>query len=131
MDLLREPSAAILHPSPDHQVDEGASGQPEDHPPAAEGAEMTDDEIGELVRKGLSAGTLPKQSIGIASDVSAGGPGGSPKILADLGSSFPEPCAVCGGRPTQVRYDVPAWPGGSIAFHGRCHGVWMEEIGRL
>jgi hypothetical protein len=87
---------------------------------------MTDDEIGTLVRAGLVDGTLPQQSLGIAQPENPGQPIQS---LMDLGS-FPDPCAVCGGSPTQARYSSPVGSGRSIAFHDRCHGIWMEEIGK-
>jgi hypothetical protein len=87
---------------------------------------MTDDEIGTLVLAGLADGMLPRQSLGIAQPQNPGQP---IQNLMDLGS-FPDPCAVCGGRPTQARYGSPGGSGGSIAFHDRCHGIWMGEIGK-
>ncbi len=84
---------------------------------------MNDDEIRHLVRKGFSDGTLLRQPPVIAPlEV----PGRPTQILMEGGGPLPDPCAVCGGRPTQMRY-----PGVSVAFHDRCHAIWQEEIDRL
>ena len=78
---------------------------------------MTDDEIGTLVRTGLADGTLRE-----------------PQVIAGLGRplldgpvSRPNPCAVCGGTPSQVLYD-PDGPKPGPAFHERCWEILLEEI---
>lgn len=84
---------------------------------------MTDDEIRNLVRTGFSDGRLPRQSPVIAPLTIPGRP---TQHLMEGGGSRPDPCLVCGGGPTEIWY-----PGAAIAFHGRCHGIWQEEMARL
>jgi hypothetical protein len=78
---------------------------------------MTDDGIRKLVRAKLANGTLRE-----------------PQVIADLGRdlvaggvSVPDPCAVCGGKPSEVLYD-PDGPRPGPAFHERCFQIWHEEI---
>ena len=90
-------------------------------PRDAEERPLNDKEIIDLVRKGLAAGTLPRQILGgIASDVVLDAP---IRHLVDGVGTSPEPCTVCGGRPTQVRCSP------TLAFHTRCHEIWLDEIG--
>lgn len=81
---------------------------------------LTDDEIRALVRAKLADGTLPRQSPGIA--------GLGRPIVAEV--SVPDPCAVCGGTPSEVLYD-PDGPRPGPALHGRCFQIWHEEISGL
>jgi hypothetical protein len=78
---------------------------------------MNRDEIRRLVRKMLADGALPRDRPGIA---------GTGRILMTGGTALPDPCAVCGGRPTQFRYGDPC--GAGLAFDEDCHTVWEEEI---
>lgn len=79
---------------------------------------MTDDEIRTLVRAKLADGTLPRQTLGIA---------GLGRPILNAGLSVPDPCVVCGEKPSQVLYD-PDGPRPGPAFHERCHDIWHEEI---
>ena len=86
-------------------------------PRDANGRLLNDDEIMTLVRKGLTARTLRE-----------------PQVIADLGRplldgpvSRPNPCAVCGGTPSQVLYDSDG-PRPGPAFHERCWEILLEEI---
>ena len=84
------------------------------------GRPLNDDEIRVLVRKGLADRTLPREL----------------QVIANLGRdlvaeiSVPNPCAVCGGKPSQVLYD-PDGPKPGPAFHNRCFQIWHEEISKL
>jgi hypothetical protein len=78
---------------------------------------MTDDEIRKLVQKKVADGTLQRHYPVAAT------PGTSPAETAfSVGSAFPDPCAVCGERTTQLRYERQ-----KVAFHHRCHKIWEEE----
>lgn len=80
---------------------------------------MKRDEVQVLVRKMVTAGTLPRDRPGIA---------GTGRILMTGGGTLPDPCKICGGRPTQFRYGDPCDAG--LAFCEECHSVWEEEIRR-
>lgn len=80
---------------------------------------MNDAEIRGLVRRKLSEGSLLNQRPVIASDVVPGAP---TRIIMEGGGPFAGPCAICGGRPTTVRYST------ALAFHERCHAIWCEEV---
>jgi hypothetical protein len=81
---------------------------------------MTDNEIRNLVRAKLADGTLREPQV-IA---------GLGRPLVASGVSVPDPCAVCGGKPSEVLYD-PDGPRPGPAFHERCFQIWHEEISGL
>jgi len=80
---------------------------------------MTDDEIRALLHEKMLDRSLLDQLPAIASDSRPGEP---TRILAEFGGPFPESCAVCAGKPTQVRYSP------TFAMHERCHAIWQEAV---
>jgi hypothetical protein len=75
-----------------------------------------ENEIRRRVRAGLEDGTLLRLPL-------PGEP--RPTGLVIAMSSLPDPCTACRGRGTQFRYANS--PAGPIAFHERCHTIWLEE----
>ena len=82
----------------------------------------TDDDIRELVRAGLAAGTLPATAPMLTIRTVPGEPLVPARVA---GASLPDRCAVCGESSTNIRYNVPNAP---IAFHTRCRQVWEEQL---
>lgn len=78
---------------------------------------MNRDERQALIRQMLADKKLPSDRPGIA---------GTGRILMAGGTALPDPCAVCGARPTQYRYGDPSGPG--LAFDQECHEIWEVEI---
>ena len=78
---------------------------------------MTDDEIRNRVRERLANGRLPAR-------IPATGPVGPGQPTPPLIGLHEQPCAVCDGFGSQLRYDVPS---GGLVFHPRCHAIWEKE----
>jgi hypothetical protein len=54
--------------------------------------------------------------------------GQSTQYLMTSGSPQDDSCAVCGKGSTEITLNYPAGP---IAFHRRCHAIWLEEADKL
>jgi hypothetical protein len=85
-----------------------------------------ENEIRRRVRAGLADGTLPSFPLPIPEPSASGQPRATGLVIAT--STLPDPCAACRGRGTQFSY--PNAPAGPIAFHERCHTIWLEQAGR-
>lgn len=94
-----------------------------ERPNAERVTRMTDDDIRKLVREGFSDGRLPNQPPVIAPLTMPSRP---TQHLIEGGALRPDPCLICGGQPTQVRYSAA-----SMTFHDRCHEIWWEEMAKL
>jgi hypothetical protein len=87
---------------------------------------MTEGEIRKLVRKKLAERTLQCHYTEIAERLAPGVSTPAVETAFALGSALPDPCVVCGQRPTQLRYERQ-----KVAFHRECHRIWQEEGRKL
>lgn len=85
---------------------------------------MNEEEIRKRVRARLADGTLPRQVRVAAQPLKPGQP--TPEAFT-VGSALGDPCAVCGERATNIRYNRPDGP---LAFHHRCEEIWRDEASK-